>query len=265
MNAINFNKKIIILVFLLLGFFSFKSIVFADQIDQNSNLTASSAGTVSTLESKKESLADALTASYDELNELKNEIESIKVNEPWDKIKTNLLNQADKIKDYYDSSSEKLSSENIDQDSIKNLAKELKYFREGVFNEYYKNSINFILIFEEADLLKIADSRLDKISSDLARLEKQSISKIKVLKTLYNEAEKHLKLAHDLNDNAKTIFYNYLNPVESDEINPETTSQQTKENQISDPQALIRNLSHKSLGELKTTYDIFVKMSKTLQ
>ncbi|MCR4275621.1 MAG: hypothetical protein NUV83_02625 [Candidatus Wolfebacteria bacterium] len=259
----NIYRKMMVVVFATLSLFLFKGPVFADQIDQNPSSTTSTTAVVSALESKKESLTDALTASYDELNELKSEVESIKVNDPWDKIKTNLLNQTDKIKDYYNNSSEKLGSENIDQDSIKSLAKELKYFREGVFSEYYKNSINFILIFEEANLLKIADSRLDKISSDLARLEKQSVSKTKTLKTLYNDADKHLKLAHDLNDSAKTLFYNYLNPVKPDETKPEETNQK-KEDQISDPQALIRNISHKSLDELKATYDIFINMSKTL-
>ncbi len=247
---------------IFLSLFLFKGVVFADQIDQNPSSTASTTSTVSALNSKKESLTDALTASYDELNELKSEVESIKVSDQWDKIKTNLLNQTDKIKDYYDSSSEKLLSENINQDSIKSLAKELKSFREGVFSEYYKNAINFILIFEEADLLKIADSRLDKISSDIARLEKQSVSKAKTLKAFYNDADKHLKLAHNLNDGAKTLFYNYLNPVKPSETNPETTIQE-KENQP-DPQTLTRSISQRSLDELRATYDIFINMSKTL-
>ena len=247
---------------IFLSLFLFKGVVFAGQIDQNPSSTASTTTTVSALESKKESLTDALTASYDELNELKSEVKSIKVSDQWDKIKTNLLNQTDKIKDYYDSSSEKLVSENINQDSIKSLAKELKSFREGVFSEYYKNAINFILIFEEADLLKIADSRLDKISSDIARLEKQSVSKAKTLKAFYSDADKHLKLAHNLNDSAKTLFYNYLNPVKPGEINPETTIQE-KENQP-DPQTLTRSISQRSLDEIRATYDIFINMSKSL-
>ena len=247
---------------IFLSLFLFKGVVFAGQIDQNPSSTASTTTTVSALESKKESLTDALTASYDELNELKSEVKSIKVSDQWDKIKTNLLNQTDKIKDYYDSSSEKLVSENINQDSIKSLAKELKSFREGVFSEYYKNAINFILIFEEADLLKIADSRLDKISSDIARLEKQSVSKTKTLKALYNDANKHLKLAHNLNDSAKTLFYNYLNPVKPSETNPETTIQE-KENQP-DPQTLTRSISQRSLDEIRATYDNFINMTKTL-
>gem|GEM_PF-6773499 len=253
-------------VFLSLGFFSFKVIVFADQIDQqNSSLNAPTT-TVSALESKKEALSDALTASYDELNELKSEVESIKVEgDQWDKIKIDILNQADKIKEYYDRAGEKLVSENINQDTIKGLAKELKYFREGFVNEYYKNSINFILIFEEADLLKIADSRLNKISSDLARLEKQSVSKVRPLKTLYNEAGKHLKLAHDLNDNAKTLFYNYLNPLEKKEIKPDELDQEKEQTKkLSDSQTLVRSISQKSLDELKATYDIFINMSKSL-
>ncbi len=247
---------------IFLSLFLFKGVVFAGQTDQNPSSTASTTTTVSALESKKESLTDALTASYDELNELKSEVKSIKVSDQWDKIKTNLLNQTDKIKDYYDSSSEKLVSENINQDSIKSLAKELKSFREGVFSEYYKNAINFILIFEEADLLKIADSRLDKISSDIARLEKQSVSKAKTLKAFYSDADKHLKLAHNLNDSAKTLFYNYLNPVKPGEINPETTIQE-KENQP-DPQTLTRSISQRSLDEIRATYDIFINMSKSL-
>ena len=251
---------------IFLSLFLFKGIVFAGQIDQNPSSTASTTTTVSVLESKKESLADALTASHDELNELKSEVESIKVSDKWNKIKTDLLNQTDKIKDYYDSSSEKLASENINQDSIKGLAKELKSFREGVFSEYYKNAINFILIFEEADLLKIADSRLNKISSDIARLEKQSVSKAKTLKILYNNADKHLKLAHNLNDSAKTLFYNYLNPVKPEETNTGTINQEKevqKENQP-DPQTLTRSISQRSLDELRATYDIFINMSKTL-
>jgi len=279
-------KKTTILILLALGLFSFNTslnkimhgksnVALAQQINQSSTSTASN-GPNSEFESRKEALSDALNASHDELNELKDEINAERVDsDAWQKIKVELLNQADKLQAYYDEIGGKLNDKNIDSESIKSLANELKSWREKTFREYLKKSINFILIFEEANLLKIADSRSDKISSDISRLEKQSISKSKSLKPLFDQAQTHLKLAHDLNDGAKKLLYNYFELSSQQAADTKTSKGETElqtelpeiiqtEKKPTDPQEIIRDMSQKSLEELKTAYTIFVKMSKAL-
>ena len=262
-----------------MGLFSFmhgaSGVAFAQQINQSSTSTASNSP-ISEFESRKEALSDALKASHDELNELKDEINAARVDsDAWQKIKVELLNQADHLRAYYDEIGEKLNDKNINSESIKSLANELRSWREKTFREYLKKSINFILIFGEIDLLKIADSRLDKISSDIIRLEKQSISKIKSLKPLFDQAQTHLKLAHDLNDGAKKLLYNYFELSSRQAADTETSKEKTElqtelpeiiqtEKKPTDPQEIIRDMSQKSLEELKTAYIIFVKMSKRL-
>jgi len=270
----SFLKKTVILTFMALGLFSFKGLVFAQETKNTPAPTPISE--ISELDSKREMLSDALKASNDELKELREGINSIKVeNDGWQKIKEDLLAQADKSKDYYDEANDKLKSEDIDLGTIKTLAKELKSFRETTFREYLKKSINFILVFEVADLLKIADSRLDKISSDIDRLQRQSISKSKPLRVLFSQAQKYLKLSHNLNDSAKKLLYSdfeFLNQETLDEksggeeikSNTELPEITRPEKQPADSQDIIRDMSQKSLEELMNTYYSFVKMSKSL-
>ncbi|MHB9019643.1 MAG: hypothetical protein ACYC3G_02065, partial [Minisyncoccota bacterium] len=88
----------------------------------------------------------------------------------------------------------------------KNLAQEYKDWREQNYNIYVKKLTVFILTFQEKNVLKTANTRLEKIMTDIKKLESAKILKKEDTWKFIDSAMKSLTNAQIFNSNAEKII-----------------------------------------------------------
>lgn len=233
------------------------------------------------LETRKKILQNVFDMSLSELKNIREKLEKLQLDDPWKEPRENLLKQIPEFESFYKVQTEKLNAENAGIEDIKAQAKEIKTWRQETFSPFLKQASNLLLIFEEESILKTARARLDKISGDITKLEKQSFPKIEPLKTMLSQAQGRLMLAEELHSNAKNLLLKALTiPKTEEEIVATSTPQDLAAAESSAPisaaeekkpaekemeiQDLIQDLIKNSFEDLKATYEIFIKMNKSL-
>lgn len=219
------------------------------------------------IESRKQLLINVLESSQVEVNALKERLVNLKLEgEEWQKIRENLLNTLSEFNDYYQDAKDSINSTSsaITLEEVKDLAKDLKEWRESTYTPELDKIINMVLIFESENFLKITQSRFDKVSADIKKLDKQKMIRTDSLKNYLSQIDKHLKNVRILNDGVKNLFLKSMAPVEEEiidenEINTEETG--PKENM----QDTIKKMVIDSLKELKTAYEIFFAMNDKIK
>lgn len=265
------------------SFFTFADFSFLAQAaePQAGEQTTSTAKNLESLdlEARKKVLENVFNISQTELKTIKEKLEKLELGDDWKEPRENLLKRIPEFEAFYKTQAEKLAAENLTLDDIKNQAKEIKTWRQETFSPFLKESSSMLLIFEEEALLKIAHSRLDKISEDISKLEKQSFPKIESLKTMFSQAKDALSISEELHSNAKNLLYKALTISKSENETATTTEEELSpaleapalqegaekpgEKKI-EIQDLIQDLIKKSFEELKSTYETFIKMSKII-
>lgn len=230
------------------------------------------------IDARKQILISVLESSQTEISDLKDSLSSIDTNDDdWNKIKNSLLDTLSGFQDYYQKDEDKINDTDspITLDEIKTLAKDLKDWRENTYSPELDKITNMILIFKTDDFLNITQSRFDKISSDVKKLDKQKLIKTDSLKSYLKQADSHLKNIKTLNDTAKKLFLKSMLPAPTDESSTSTQSlndaskNSASDNQTAqtqeDVQGTIRKIVKDSLKELKTTYEIFFLMNDKIK
>lgn len=213
------------------------------------------------LETRKSLLQEILQSSLLEINNLKDILNKIEVNtEDWQSIKDNYLRTLNEFEDYYKNLENKLSDEAIAVKETKTIAAELKDWREQIYSPQLKSIMNMALIFQNEKLLKTVFSRLEKISADIKKLNKQNLIKTDVLIKSFNQAENLLKEAQTKNEKAKILFLEAI-------LITENKNQETK-NPVNEPekkeldrQEAVRETIKESLKNIKAAYEIFFQMN----
>ena len=118
--------------------------------------------------------------------------------------------------------------------------------------------VNFVLLFYNEDVLKIATTRFEKISADIKKLEKLGYLKVGIFT---NE----LKLATDSLDAAKTFLEEAKNAVLAVPKLEELTPKDRVTKEEKQPQVEPNKLVESSLNKVKSTYDIFIQMGKDIR
>lgn len=250
--------------------FLFGNISLASEQPTNNIVTLSTEITENTeteldIDARKQILINILESSQTEIAGLKDRLSKLKLdNDEWKNIKEELLNNLTNFEDYSKDNIDRINSTStpITIEDIKDLAKDLKDWRENKYTPELNRTSNMILIFESANFLKITQSRFDKISADIKKLDKQGMIKTSALKTYSIQIDKHLKNIRILNDSAKKLFLKSMAPAEevatsTEEILNQTAEAKTQENL----QDTIRKMITDSLKELKITYEIFFQMN----
>lgn len=98
---------------------------------------------------------------------------------------------------------EEIKEENLSLDDVKNLAQEYKDWRDENYNKYIKKITVFLLTFQEKQVLKTAETRLEKIMSDLKKLEDLKIIKKDDTLKFITASTKNLANAQILNSKAE--------------------------------------------------------------
>ncbi len=216
-------------------------------------------------------LKTIISSSQDEISNLKDKLADLQLDNQWARTKDNFLNQLATSSNYYDSLSNQLDAKDITIDEIKSTAKDLKDWRETTYTPQLKEISNLILLSQSDVVYHIVQNRHNKISGDLKRLDKQKLVNTDILKKYLSQAEKSIKNAKDLNDQAKDLYYivsvEPLQPKKDAEQADQTETISTTKESIftdqpkQDPQDIVNDLSKASLKELKTAYELFFKMN----
>ena len=257
---------------ILLSATATSKICFAQTLDISISKTALAKGEKTEesldLETRKKILTKIIDTAQSEINGLKEKLNSFDVNEDWQKIRDEFLNNLSNLQSYYQTLEEKFSGE-ITIEDIKIMAKELKDRREKNYTSELKKITNMILIFETEDILKIVNGRMNKISADVKKLAKQNLIKTDVLKIYLSQAEKHLKNAEGYKKDAKDLYFKTIDGILGITEQQEATSTEKetiiKKEDMTEIQDSIRNLIKESIMELRATYDIFFKMNDRIK
>ncbi len=160
---------------------------------------------------RKESLAKIADLSLLEIKNLEDKINALEL-ESKDQIaiKEIFLNILENNKKYSEELKKKNEKENISLDEVKNLAQEYKDWRQENYDKYIKELTVFVLTFQEKQVLKTANTRLDKIMSDLKKLETAKILKKEDTWNLVNASMKSLTNAQTFNSKGENLIINLI-------------------------------------------------------
>ncbi len=209
-------------------------------------------------------LSEVLTLSLDEVSKLTAKIDALPEfteESPERKLRDEFKAALEGYATYYTDQSKKLALlTTIEQ--VKSLAQEIKDYRDNTYNPQIKEIVNFVLLFYNEDVLKVANTRLDKISADIKKLEKLGYIKTGAFANELKLAAQTLSDARALLEEAKNAVLNPPKPEE--EIAPETGTAPTEEEETQPP-VEPNKLVESSLNKVKSAYDTFLQISKSLR
>lgn len=223
------------------------------------------------LETRIKILKNVSEIAESEIDSLKNKLDKIEAENNWKKIKESAVKNLDQFKNYYVDFKNKLDPKKISSEDVKILAKELKDWREKNYSPELKEIINMILVFETENLLKISKIRLDKISGDIKKMDRQNIIKTDSLKNYFGQAEKRYKNSVKLWEDSKNLFLKSkiesISPKKEDNLEKEAVKKDLDEKEKIQPeiQDSARDLLRESLKEIKAVYDIFFQMNEEMK
>ncbi len=214
------------------------------------------------LELRKKILSEVLTLSLDEVIKLTAKVDALpkfaedsREKELRDGFKLNL----ESYTAYYTDKSKKLA-ELTTIDQIKSLAQKIKEYRDNAYNPQIKQIVNFLLLFYNEDVLKIANTRLDKISADIKKLEKLGYIKTGAFADELQLSAQTLSGARALLEEAKSAVLNPPKPEEALSIKAKPTPTEEAQSPV-EPNKLVES----SLNKVKSAYDTFLQISKSLR
>jgi hypothetical protein len=156
---------------------------------------------------RQEILNKIVDLSLLEVENLKNRINSLDLElENQIIIAEKFLEILEKNIEYSNELKESNDKKDITLEEVKNLAQEYKDWRENNYSKYVKKIFTFILVFQEKQVLKMANTRLDKIMSDLEKLEKANILKKEDTWKFINTSMDNLANAQISNSKAEAII-----------------------------------------------------------
>ncbi|GEM_PF-5846000 len=136
-------------------------------------------------------------------------------------------------------------------ENLKDLAKQIKDYRDDTYNADAQKISNFVLLFYADTAISTTKTRLNKIKNDISKLEGFGLISKGYFKSSIDKASKLIVSAGDSRSQASDLII-----VSLDENIP------AKVNKIKlTPKELIEN----ALGNVKSSYDIFLKISKDVR
>lgn len=219
---------------------------------------------------RKETLIKIIEFSLMEINDLKEKLENLNLeNEEQINIKNSLISALDENKNYLEQFNEKLLGD-ISLDEVKNAAQEFKNWREKYYNIIIKKALVFILVLQQKTAIQTADSRLEKIISDIKKLENAKLIKKEDVWKFLISSIKNLTNAHFLNSKAEWLLLKTLRD-ESSSLTATSTAIFSVDISSSTPLVdfeegdEIKLLVEKSLNEIKNTYRNFLEISNRIR
>lgn len=268
-----FLSKISLLIIIAFAVSLTANVSFAKTPEETSNssesvLAKQTETAPSGLEVRKQILKEILDLSLSETKNLKESLEKLDLtSSEWKEIKEKLLEALGQSDDHYKEIQGNLEKNDYNLDESKAIAKNLKEWRENIYTPQLNAIINMLLIFQNEDLLKITQSRLDKIENDIKKINKQNYIKTESLKIYLDQATQTLKDAKDANEKAKVIFLeierveNEKDSSKGQNFGIETSQTQNNNAEKEKNHENVQKLLIDSLKNIKNTYEIFFQMN----
>ena len=227
------------------------------------------------LEARKQVVKDALSLSLKEISSLETSLKALKTkDERVLDFQSSSLEYLESAKTFYKEQSDvvdKLAS----MDEVKALAQKIKDYRDAGYNKKIERVTNFLLLNQIDGLIATAETRWQKIDSDLKKLERGAFVSPGYFDANMQKAKKYISDATNLGADAKEQI---LKEFEAEKISAEeklsltTASPSEDKTQVQDnipeiaPKVVNpKELAEASLTNLKSSYDIFLKISQSVK
>lgn len=231
---------------------------------------------VKEFDSRKNILTEVITLSLDEITKLKDKLKALGEfkDQSDEKLLQDKFNSSlDDYDAYYKDQAKKLETLTT-IDEVKSLAQAIKDYRENTYNPEVQNTVSFVLVFYNDDVLKTANSRLDKMSGDISKLEKLGYLKVGTFSNKLKTARETLSDANDMNKKAKETILatapreELKTETDTEVITKEATKTESTDTTVEgDVEATptTGELISGSLNKVKDTYEIFLQIGKDLR
>lgn len=233
-----------------------KQFINAKDENTNDNLSAEDE-----LSYRKKIVSSAIDLSTKEIEGTKTKLIAYnltKDEKDLDKLRTQSIESLNILLINYQDFSDKLDAV-IDINGLKDIAQSLKNYRESTHNPALAQAIDLSLLLQSRQLSVSAENRWDKIDSDIKKLDRANLIQGKLFIKMMTEAKSHINNAEKLTDKTRELMTAPVKEVTTEEIKPLTSDKE----EIKPKTA--RELSESALTELKSSYDIFIKISNSIK
>jgi len=249
------------------------------------------------LDAKITLLDSIISCSKEEVAEIGSILKDLKnLSEEDAKTRDLLISKLDEFSSYFNKQGEafdEIKYHKNNSDEISSLAEDIFSWRQTSYAPFIKNAVNFSFFFKQNNIISVAKSRYDKISTSLKRM--LSINN-KDVTSLLNLSSDKIKQAVDLNNQAFSLIKNNLNflfatptpeiltssasttpslsssqvtttvsIISSKDSSSATTTPDSLPDNKEKPALLPENLIKQSLDNIKSAYEDFFKISKVVQ
>lgn len=285
------NFKIAIFVAILIGVLSNTNVSFAEDDDLfiavgDENLTDAERFTMA-----KEGLEKALTLAIEKVSQLTADLNNRQFEENSQEfvMRAKFLEDLTLYNTYYTGALESARSlENLE--SVQVLAQEIKTYRDTVYTPGVEDIVEFVLIFYSEDVLKTANERFEKVSSDIEKLETLGLIEPGLFDEKLESARQMLTAADGLRLQAEQIVIppivletttttttttteDLQNTTETIQIiDIATTSQasdggatMTQASETAEEPVAPKALLEEGLNNVKTVYGLFLEISESVK
>lgn len=126
------------------------------------------------------------------------------------------------------------------------------------------------MVFDLTEILEIANQRLEKIRVDVNKIYSKKMTQSPTLKNLLTQASDYLDQAQQYNDRSKELILHLYDPQEKDladiqnlieEVRKQLRKTKGDFSLQEEGQDYIRELILLAFGKVKSSYELFLKMS----
>jgi hypothetical protein len=250
------------------------------------------------LEARKQVVKNALTLSLKEISGLETSLKALKSkDERVVAFQKGSLEYLESAKAFYEEKTELVDSIK-DLEEIKSLAQTIKDYRDSGYNAITERINNFLLLNQTDGLIKVAQTRWTKIDADLNKLERGQFISYGYFDANMEKAQKYINDAANLSAEAKeqilkefeeelkikeaaesaipaennntpiTMLGGGAGEKESSDLKNQLSAPTSSTEKIEPTETSVVNpkeLAEASLTNLKSSYDVFLKISQSVK
>jgi len=224
---------------------------------------------VKEFQAQQDILNGVIDLSNNEIASVKDKLDALPKfdkDSPEDKLRSGYLDELDSYSAYFSIEKDKVTAAaNIDD--LKAIAADIKTYRAGGYNDEIQNMVTFALLYYDADVIATAQTRLDKVKVDIAKLQSLGLLKKGFTQSSLDKAAGLISDAAKLQSQAKDLILEPPQTATDQTTDETTTSDKTTTNAGTTvtPPPTPRDLVSKSIGEIKSAYNIFLRISKDVR
>jgi hypothetical protein len=218
-----------------------------------------------TLDLRKDILTKAIDISIEEAKDLKTKLGDIKENEEQkaDWVKKS-IEKLDEIISYYQSQKKIIEKNEFESiDDVKNLAQEVKEWRQENAKKPIAEIHEYFLLREQCSAIDTAETRYIKIKADIEKLERLKMN-VEEAKKLLERSYGKIRESRDYLTIANNAFWNKVLTEEKSVMKTLATDEKT-DTSIEKEDTKTQELVKDSLGKIKEAYQVYIEISNSVR